>query len=251
MAQAPSPLRLSKESYPDAPEWFTRFLDTMNPFLTDTSSLLAGSITKENLRRQVEKMTITTTRHLEDTFSGGKLSIKNRLAGGGKPDSVVLAQVTGGTGANLNYGTEDWMDPALLNSWVYYGSPFSEPAYYMDAAGRVHLRGLLKDGTVVPGDVLFTLPAGYIPPYDLIFPAPTFGGTCEMRVRQNGDVVCGAIPPNPTYVSLDGISFRSEGGSGIGVGLPQWEYTQTGLVKINYIPGLRPLTKYDLTFVIE
>lgn len=56
-----------------------------------------------------------------------------------------------------------WQAPSLLNSWANYGIGHNPAGYFKDTLGIVHLRGLVKDGTV--GQAIFTLPTGYRPSY--------------------------------------------------------------------------------------
>lgn len=53
-------------------------------------------------------------------------------------------------------------EPAFSNSWVNYDTTnWGYAAFMKDSLGIVHLRGLIKNGTV--STVAFTLPAGYRP----------------------------------------------------------------------------------------
>ena len=57
---------------------------------------------------------------------------------------------------------EAFIAPTLLNSWVNFDVAINNSAgYYKDAFGIVHLRGLVKTGTV--GLAIFALPVGYRP----------------------------------------------------------------------------------------
>jgi hypothetical protein len=116
----------------------------------------------------------------------------------------------------LNQITEPpiWIAPTLVNSWVNFGTSFAEAGYYIDALTRVHFRGLVKDGTVTPGTVLFTLPAGYRPLDSLLFTTFTFDGAatqtaCRVDVHSDGTVTAGAGVESG-YLSLNGISFLAE-----------------------------------------
>lgn len=51
----------------------------------------------------------------------------------------------------------------MLNGWVAYGAPFSPAAYAVDASGRTHVKGLVKNGTTTSGTPIATLPAGTRP----------------------------------------------------------------------------------------
>jgi hypothetical protein len=107
-----------------------------------------------------------------------------------------------------------WQTPTLLNSWVYYGSPFAPPGYYMDASGIVHLRGLVKSGTLGGATPIFTLPTGYRPSYTVIVPQISADALCEVRVEGLNDSIPGAVIVSSggsnAWVSLSGISFSTQ-----------------------------------------
>jgi hypothetical protein len=86
---------------------------------------------------------------------------------------------------------EDWITPTLLNSWVDFGSGWATVQYMKDALGFVHIKGMPKSGSLAA--TIFTLPAGYRPLENLLFPSVSFDGTtetpCHFSVRSNGNVV--------------------------------------------------------------
>lgn len=96
--------------------------------------------------------------------------------------------------------------PVFQNSWVAFGTGDDQPGFYKDAWGIVHLTGTLKSGTV--GSVMFTLPAGYRPQYNNIFPAVVNGAFGATRIQTSGDVSQLAGGSN-VYHALSGISFRA------------------------------------------
>lgn len=99
---------------------------------------------------------------------------------------------------------EPFTAPALLNAWAVYGASFTPPGYYKDPDGVVHLRGLIKDGTV--GLVAFTLPPGYRPSGTLIFSSITSTGAGRLDVLATGDVV--PQSGGNGYFTLSGMDFR-------------------------------------------
>lgn len=107
-----------------------------------------------------------------------------------------------------------WIAPTLQNGWVYIGSPYEPAGYYMDIHGVVHLRGLVKSGTVGYSTPIFTLPTQYLPPYTVIRPTSSNDLFGEVRVLASGDsngaagAVVAAVGSN-TWVSLSGISFST------------------------------------------
>lgn len=103
--------------------------------------------------------------------------------------------------------TEAFIAPTLLNSWVYWGVPFSQPGYCKDAAGFVHLRGLLKSGVVTAGTGIFVLPAGYRPVDTEIFSVSSNSAFGEVRVDAAGNVQIQV--GSASFLSLDGITFKA------------------------------------------
>lgn len=97
--------------------------------------------------------------------------------------------------------------PSFENSWVNSDSSTqATAAYRIDALGYVHLKGLVKDGTV--GDyAIFTLPAGYRPEKISRFATTSFGAFGEVSVRTTGMVRL--LVGNNAYSSLDGITFKA------------------------------------------
>ena len=102
---------------------------------------------------------------------------------------------------------EAWVSPTLLNSWVNYGGEFNTAGYYKDPFGRVHLRGLIKDGTATAGTVLFVLPSGYRPSATEVCSTLSNAAAADVQVAANGDVKI--LIGSNVWLSLDGISFRA------------------------------------------
>ncbi|MBL7723604.1 MAG: hypothetical protein JNK27_05620 [Chitinophagaceae bacterium] len=101
--------------------------------------------------------------------------------------------------------------PVLQNSWINYGLGFADAKYYKDKEGVVHLKGLIKNGTITSNTILFTLPAGYRPSTSgqLIFSVDNATGIGRVDVKANGDVVVVTATTN-AFLNLTGISFRAD-----------------------------------------
>lgn len=99
----------------------------------------------------------------------------------------------------------EWVAPAMLNSWVYYGAPYNTPGFYRDPTGVVHLRGMVKNGSLAAP--AFTLPAGCRPEADNLLSVVSNGAFGVVTVQASGDVHMTSV--NSTYVSLDGLTFRA------------------------------------------
>lgn len=99
-------------------------------------------------------------------------------------------------------------NPPFLNAWAVYGGGFEEPGFYKDPFNRVHLAGLIKDGSV--GDPAFNLPAGYRPRARQILSSVSSGDTAfRIDVLATGDVI--PMSGTNTYISLSGLSYRAFG----------------------------------------
>jgi len=108
---------------------------------------------------------------------------------------------------------EDWHEvgatgePAFQNSWVNFGSPYTTAAFYKDSFNRIHLKGVVKSGTV--DTTIFTLPVGYRPAKEGIFSA-NGGGITHVRLDISTTGGVGTISSSiNSDISLDGISFRA------------------------------------------
>lgn len=92
--------------------------------------------------------------------------------------------------------------PAFANGWVNFGAPYHNAAFWKDPLGFVHLRGVIKTGTV--GSAAFTLPPGYRPPGEIASLVLSNGTTGRVDIQTDGSV----IPKSPSSnlsVALDNI----------------------------------------------
>ena len=100
---------------------------------------------------------------------------------------------------------EAWIAPTLQNSWINYDASYFNPAgYFKDTMGIVHLRGVVKNGTL--SAAIFTLPAGYRPARMEMFAVPS-GGMAICEVSAAGEVL--PLTATSDYFSMDGITFRA------------------------------------------
>lgn len=93
---------------------------------------------------------------------------------------------------------------ALIAPWADFGAPARPVSYYKDAAGFVHLQGLVKSGVL--GTTAFTLKAGYRPAGTLFLATVSNGAFGSLTITAAGDVVPGS--GSNVWFSLDSISFR-------------------------------------------
>ena len=95
----------------------------------------------------------------------------------------------------------------FANSWVNYDPPTQHSvAYYKDSLGIVHLRGLIKNGTV--GAVAFTLPAGYRPDLPYHFACASNNAAGVGRVDPNGTV--NILAGSNIWFDVSVMSFKAE-----------------------------------------
>ena len=99
-----------------------------------------------------------------------------------------------------------WIVPTFENSWVNYVAGFATAGFFKDTLGFVHLRGLVKNGTV--NTIIFTLPVGYRPALNLIYATVASNTFARITVYTNGEVKQ-AVGDNG-FQSLDGIIFKAE-----------------------------------------
>lgn len=103
-----------------------------------------------------------------------------------------------------------WFSPVLTNGWIPFdaeGSGYFNPAYMKDALGFVHLRGIVKSGTI--GTSIFTLPLGFRP-------AALFHQICDtaglnvkgvVEIGFDGNVMATTGVSN--YMCLDSLTFEA------------------------------------------
>jgi len=103
-----------------------------------------------------------------------------------------------------------WHSLPLQNGWIFYGSPYSPPAYRRTADGVVVLKGMIKSGAL---GTVATLPESYRPAYQLMFSTSSNNNTSGARVdvHPDGSVVTSTGVSN-LWLSLDTIRFIPDNG---------------------------------------
>lgn len=95
---------------------------------------------------------------------------------------------------------------AFTNSWTNYGNDFAPARYIKDSGGTVHLQGVICGGTL--SQSAFTLPVGYRPAYNTLFPSVSSSAFGSIWVYSDGRVMPTA--GTTTSQSLDAISFHAD-----------------------------------------
>ena len=129
-------------------------------------------------------------------------------------DEAALAAQIVTYDAHITAITADtWVAPTLLNSWVNHaGANQGNAEYMIDEMNFVHVRGLVKDGTL--NTVIFTLPAGFRPANQHTTMSVRHDGTTAgiggmIAVDPDGDVRQENCSGSNTWVSLDVITFKA------------------------------------------
>lgn len=104
--------------------------------------------------------------------------------------------------------TTTWTTVTYTNSWVDFGGAFNTGAYRKDAMGYVHLKGLMKSGTISSSLPAFNLPAGFRPLATIhqITDSNDAVGVYEITASGNFLPVIGSN----VFFSLEGITFYAE-----------------------------------------
>lgn len=97
--------------------------------------------------------------------------------------------------------------PTLSNGWVNYDSLHAQVGYMKDSLGFVHLRGLIKNGTL--SAQVFLLPSGYRNTKHLHFASMSTGNFAVVRIDTSGAITI-SNTASTGYVTLDGITFMAD-----------------------------------------
>lgn len=135
------------------------------------------------------------------------------------PEDVIKSSEINANFAELKEKTDlvdggadsDYITPTFNNSWVNYSSTYNSTGYFKDNDGVVHLKGLVKNGTVGTNAStcnIFILPVGYRPSAITILAVVSNNAIGQARVWDTGEVV--AYAGSNSWFSLDGISFKAE-----------------------------------------
>jgi hypothetical protein len=150
----------------------------------------------------VDDGAITTEKIADGAVTAGKIADSAVSGANIAPGAVGMQQLA---------APEPWNTATLLNGWEAYPAPFAPPGFCRDITGVVRLRGRVRNGRA--NSKIFVLPEGFRPTHHLLFPSMTRwdapeGVVCQVEVNAAGEVALGGSYAD--YVSLDGISFRTD-----------------------------------------
>lgn len=118
------------------------------------------------------------------------------------------SRASGGT-YNTAACTTQWCNLPLVNSWIYYGSPFSLVEYTKGSDNMVSLKGLIRAGTTTGDTIMATLPSGYRPAQRLLIPIVSSGALGRLDILPDGTIRFEI--GNNGWLSLDNIIFMADG----------------------------------------
>ena len=101
-----------------------------------------------------------------------------------------------------------WNEVTPSSPFSNYGSTWDTCAYMKDSNGVVHLKGLVT-GTHTGASTIFTLPSGYRPSKERMFPCISSASpdrALRVDIQADGDVIVDST--HSGWVSISNISFK-------------------------------------------
>ncbi len=149
--------------------------NTTGMYIDSSQRVIVGNSTSTTY-----KLDVLGTMHASGALTlDSTVSVGNTLTMGGN-----TGWITKSGGATAVPPTITWTAATYQNSWVSYGAPYEAAAYYKDAMGWVHTRGVVKTGSL--NQCVFTYPAGYRPLNTHQFPLVQGAGLGGVDVRADG-----------------------------------------------------------------
>lgn len=97
------------------------------------------------------------------------------------------------------------VEPSFLNNWVNWGGNNVTLGFLKDPMGFVHIKGLIKNGTI--NTAVFLLPVNYRPVKYEEFVCNTSSGLGAIGVDEDGSVL--AWVSTNASVTIGGITFKA------------------------------------------
>lgn len=95
----------------------------------------------------------------------------------------------------------------LLNSWINFGSAHATAEYLTDSNGRVHVKGVVRNGTATSGTPIGNLPAGSRPPEYMHMVNQNSAVATHISIDNTGNVL--AKGGSNSYLSLQAMFLPS------------------------------------------
>jgi hypothetical protein len=173
------------------------------------SAVTGAKVKNESLTGADVKDRSLTAADFKGGVPAGPAGAKGDAGPAGSAGPAGAAGAKGDTGP-APAGPEAWHEigsdgePVFQSSFHNDGGNEVTGAFYKDAWGIVHLKGLVVGGTT---GTIFTLPAGYRPSKNLAEIVVRGAGTAELVVLPNGQV---QIMSGSSSVAFDGVTWRAD-----------------------------------------
>jgi len=210
-------LTINKNVFCDYPSTNTSCVITCNQ---QGSGFTPANITVTN-NILISPYTISANNAAIRLFANNYICANNIITGGtyyiGLDTSTFIGKtsnnlIDAGTSASDVLGTKQNVQytpvTVFSNSWVNFGSPYSNAGYLKDENGFVHLRGVVSGGTV--NLKAFSLPTRHCPEATILVPVISNGVLAVCKIDTSGDGGGVTLLTGGSNVSfhLDGISFK-------------------------------------------
>lgn len=116
---------------------------------------------------------------------------------------ALSAAVWWGDGRSQDY----WHVFTMANGWIDYGGTYPAMSWKFAGDGSIHLRGLVKNGTLSTSVPVYSFDPSVGPEAECIYITKSGAGTARIDTRTNGDLLIMALDNGATngWVSLHGI----------------------------------------------
>jgi len=177
-------------------------------------------VTWGTLAKAIGDLTLITEQIAADIAAHDASSTAHKSAGGSLDSHRTLAEIDHPAGSVVTQSLADgavtaakiepqqeWQNVSFLNGWVNYGSPCPSVQYMKDSLGFVHIRGVMRNGTI--NAPAFILPVGYRPSGYVHWAVPSNNGYGQCRIDSSGVF----LPQfgNNAWFSCEGLVFKAEG----------------------------------------
>ena len=176
-------------------------LSATNQPIVDTGNYFSADNTNAALQELGAHKASTENPHGVTKTQVGLGSVDN-TSDANKPVSTATQ-----TALNLkaNKVQEAWITPTLLNGWVNFDSGYASCQYRIDSLGTVHLKGMIRNGTL--GTPCFTLALGYRPTESQYHLSLSSDNARTLTITSSGDVRISSVA-SKSWVSFNGITFK-------------------------------------------
>jgi hypothetical protein len=243
MAQAPGLRGLNREDFKDAPEWFDRVVEQLNPFINDTNLALSGKLTlSDNTVADVKEITVTVPNRTNATLENSFTTYAGNTPKYWMNDDGVVELdgfVTRGAGAPAA-GTSIMTFPAEY----YPRSPQAVPVASNNGANVFGVAGVSTAGVVTweSGGVTWFSLSGIR--FRAAYAIPFTGAGWPITVKPSFNT-------KPAQVLVTRVEDTEKPGAVTAApSVPDWTLSTNNTVQIRRVAGLSPGRTYRLTILV-